>query len=59
VLTLLLVSLRFLGDYLHTDQQVLTQERVAKVALMTPPPDVTERRKEAAARELAEQARLL
>jgi hypothetical protein len=57
-LTLLLAALRIVGDRLHVDTQVLTQERVAKVALMTPPPDPEEkRRKEAEARRLAEAQR--
>jgi outer membrane biosynthesis protein TonB len=58
-LTVLLAALRILSDYLHTDAQVMTQERVAKVALQTPPPPDPEekRRKEAEARKLAEAAR--
>jgi outer membrane biosynthesis protein TonB len=58
-LALLLIGLRFLSDRLQTDSQVLTQDRVAKVALQTPPPPDPEelRRKEAEARKLAEAAR--
>ena len=59
VLTLLLGALRILSDRLHTDMQILTQDRAAKVVLsMPPPPDPEEkRRKEAEARKLAEAQR--
>jgi outer membrane biosynthesis protein TonB len=59
MLTLLLAGLTILSDRLQTDEQVMTQDRVAKVALLTPPPPDPEekRRKEAEARKLAEAAR--